>query len=104
MTWKIFTLSIVWFIVSLFWIVFCSVQDKEWWIGQGEIKNICDLMSYIENDDIRDVGVFYSLPIFFPAIYVIIIKRKRDWFVCLTTILISGYWLWQFFLRYQFCL
>ncbi|ELW1647826.1 YjeO family protein [Enterobacter oligotrophicus] len=104
MTWKVFTLSFLWFIASLFWIVFCSVQDKEWWIGQGDIKNICDLMNYIENDDIRDVGIFYSLPVFFPAIYAIVIKRKRYWFLYLITLFISAYWLWQFFIRYQFCL
>ncbi|WP_368543985.1 YjeO family protein [Enterobacter soli] len=104
MTWKVFTLGFLWCITSLFWIVFCSIQDKEWWIGQGEIKNICDLMKYIENDDSRDVRVFFSLPVFFPAIYAILIKRTRYWFVYLITLLISGYWLWQFFIRYQLCL
>lgn len=103
MTWKVFTLSLLWLIASLFWIVFCSVQDKEWWIGQGEIKNICDLMNYIVNDDVRNVGIFYSLPVFFPAMYAIVIRRKRYWLLYRTTLFISGYWLWQFFIRYQLC-
>lgn len=104
MTWKVFTLGLLWGIASLFWIMFCSVQDKEWWIGHGEIKNICDLMLYIANDDTRNVGVFLSLPVFIPAIYAVFLKKKRYWFIYMITFLISGYWLWQFFIRYQLCL
>ncbi|MBV7405974.1 YjeO family protein [Enterobacter sp. ENT03] len=104
MTWKVFTLGLLWFIASIFLTAILSVQDKEWWIGTDGIKNICDLMEYIESDDARDVGIFFSSPIFFPAIYAILIKRKRYWFIYLVTFLISGYWLWQFFIRYQLCL
>ncbi len=104
MTWKVFTLGFLWAITSLFWIVFCSVQDKEWWIGYGDVNNICNLMRSIANDDIRDVGIFFSLPVFFPAIYAIFIKKKQYWFIYIITLLISGYWLWQFFIRYQLCL
>jgi hypothetical protein len=103
MNWKIFSLGSMWLVISLFWIVFCSVQDKEWWIGQGEVHNICDLMRMIENDDARDFGIFFSLPLFFPVVYAVI-KKKRYWFFWLVTLLITGYWLWQFFIRYQLCL
>ena len=103
MNWKVFTLGFIWFWLSIFWIVFCSVQDKEWWIGDGDIKNICDLMNYIENDDARDVGDFFSLPVFFPAIYAILIKKKRYWFIYVVTLAVTGYWLWQFVIRYHWC-
>lgn len=104
MSWKVFTLGFIWFCLSIFWIMFCSVQDKEWWIGQGGIKNICDLMNYIENDDTRETGVFFSIPVFFPAIYAIFFKKKRDLFIYAVTLAITGYWLWQFIIRYQVCL
>ena len=103
MSWKVFCLGFVWLGLSVIWIVFLSTQDKEWWIGQGEIKNICDLIAYIENDDIRDVGMVFSLPVFFPAIYAILIKRKRYWFIYAVTLTVTAYWLWQFVIRYQVC-
>ena len=104
MKYKTYALGVIWIEISLLWILFFSVQDKEWWIGEGGIKNICDLMTYIENDDIRDVGIIFSLPVFFPAIYALIIKKKRHWFIYVATLFITGYWLWQFFIRYQLCL
>lgn len=104
MSWKVFTLGFIWFCLSIFWIMFCSVQDKEWWIGQGGIKNICDLMNYIENDDTRETGLFFSIPVFFPAIYAIFFKKKRYLFIYAVTLAITGYWLWQFIIRYQVCL
>lgn len=104
MSWKVFSLGFIWLGISFLWITLFSTQDKEWWIGEGGIKNICDLMEYIENDDIRDAGVIMTLPIFFPVIYAIFIKRKRYWFLNLVTILVTGFWLWKFFIRYQLCL
>ncbi|WP_235047434.1 DUF2645 family protein [Cronobacter sakazakii] len=75
MKYKLLTLCIIWFGVSVFWVIIFSVQDKEWWIGQGEIKNICDLVYYIEEDDSRNTGIIFSLPVFFPAVYAIFIKK-----------------------------
>lgn len=69
MKYKLLTLCIIWFGVSVFWVIIFSVQDKESWIGQGEIKNICDLVYYIEEDDSRNTGIVFSLPVFFPAVY-----------------------------------
>lgn len=104
MNWKIFVIGLAWLFFSIFWIVIFSTQDKEWWIGEGEIKNICDLMKWIENDDTRDAGIIFTLPLFFPAVYVLLHKKKRYWFIYLITVLIAGFWLWQFFIRYQLCL
>ena len=104
MNYKIYALGIIWFFVALFWIVVFSSQDKEWMIGSGEIKNICDLIYLIEKDDVRDVGIIVTLPLFFPAIYVLIIKKKHHWFIWLITLCLTGYWLWQFIIRYQLCL
>ncbi|ALB49156.1 DUF2645 family protein [Cronobacter sakazakii] len=104
MKYKLLTLCIIWFGVSVFWVIIFSVQDKEWWIGQGEIKNICDLVYYIEEDDSRNTGIIFSLPVFFPAVYAIFIKKNHHWLIWLTTLAIAGYWLWQFFIRYQLCL
>jgi Protein of unknown function (DUF2645). len=104
MNWKVFTLGFLWLIVSVLWIMLWSVQDKEWWTGDGGIKNICDLMAYIENDDNRSVGMILTLPVFLPATYTILIKRQRAWFIYLVTAVVTVYWLWQFMLRYQLCL
>ncbi|MDQ9183716.1 DUF2645 family protein [Cronobacter sakazakii] len=49
-------------------------------------------------------GLFFSLPVFFPAVYAIFIKKNHHWLIWLTTLAIAGYWLWQFFIRYQLCL
>ena len=76
MKYKLLTLCTIWFGVSVFRVIIFSVQDKEWWIGQGEIKNICDLVYYIEEDDSRNTGIIFSLPVFFPAVYAIFIKKK----------------------------
>ncbi|MBB1199144.1 DUF2645 family protein [Enterobacteriaceae bacterium 89] len=104
MSWKKFSLTTLWLIASVCWIMLWSIQDKEWWIRDGGIENICELMAYIENDDIREVGMILTLPVFFPVVYVILIKRKSDWLIYLVTALISAFWLWQFVARYQFCL
>ena len=55
-----------------------SVQDKEWFIDGRGINNICDVMTYLENDDIRPVGVIMTLPLFIPYIYAVIRKRQRS--------------------------
>ncbi len=104
MNYKRIALSVIWLSFSIIAIVLFSAQDKEWWIGEGNIKNICDLMAYIENDDIRDFGMFITLPIFLPAIYLITIKRMSDRLNYLLTISIAAFWLWRFIVRYQLCL
>ncbi|HDK8875592.1 TPA: YjeO family protein, partial [Escherichia coli] len=57
MNWKSFSLNLIWFVISIFWIDFLSVQDKEWFIDGRGINNVCDVMTYLENDDIRPVGI-----------------------------------------------
>ncbi|MDY1037656.1 DUF2645 family protein [Lelliottia sp. CFBP8978] len=104
MTWKVFTLGFIWFCVSILWITFLSVQDKEWLIREGSVKNICDLMKYIETDDVRDVGIVLTIPLIFPAIYTLVCIRKHYWFISFVILLITAFWLWRFFLRYQICL
>ncbi len=104
MSYKIFTLGIIWLCLSIIVTVIFSTQDKEWWIGEENIKNICDLMAYVENDDIRDLGMLSTFPIFLPALYAFLIKKAHHGFLYLITILIAGIWLWRFVFRYQFCL
>lgn len=104
MNWKIFSLGVVWLFASLALIIIFSTQSKEWWIGDDGINNICDLMRYIENDDVRDFGIIITLPVFFPAIYAFFRKGKRYWFTYLVTAIIAGFWLWKFLVRYQLCL
>ncbi|EEH0549057.1 YjeO family protein, partial [Salmonella enterica] len=53
MSWKSFVLNFIWLAISIFWIDMLSVQDKEWFIDGRGINNICDVMTYLENDDIR---------------------------------------------------
>lgn len=68
------------------------------------INNVCDVLMYLEEDDTRDVGVIMTLPLFFPFLWFALWRKKRGWFMYATALAIFGYWLWQFFLRYQFCL
>lgn len=80
-----------------------SVQDKEWFIDGRGINNICDVMTYLENDDIRPVGVIMTLPLFIPYIYVVIWKRQRSLWQYSVIATMVFYWLWRFFIRYQIC-
>ncbi len=93
MSYKIFTLGIIWLCLSIIVTVIFSTQDKEWWIGEENIKNICDLMAYVENDDIRGFGMLITFPIFLPALYAFLIKKAHHGFLYLITILsqASGY-------------
>ena len=75
-------LCCIWFIVAFLWITITSALDK----------------------DTRDVGVIMTLPLFFPFLWFALWRKKRGWFMYATALAIFGYWLWQFFLRYQFCL
>ncbi|HAI3447614.1 MULTISPECIES: YjeO family protein [Escherichia] len=98
-----FILCCIWFFVSVLWILILSTLDKEWMIDGRGINNICDVLEYLENDDTRDVGVIMTLPLFFPFLWFTQWRKKRGWFMYATALAIFGYWLWQFFLRYQFC-
>ncbi|ECC1694614.1 hypothetical protein DPB93_19310 [Salmonella enterica subsp. salamae] len=101
---KMFALCSLWFLIAVPLIWLFSIQDKEWMIGEGEINNICELMRTVENDDTRDVSIIMTLPLFFPFFYAFLYKRKRCWYLYCVTFVMVGFWLWQFFLRYQFCL
>ncbi|WLI75207.1 YjeO family protein [Kosakonia sp. H02] len=104
MRWRGFTLGFVWFWLSILLISLFSMQDKEWFIDGDGIKNICDLITYIESDDIRDVGIVITIPLFFPFIYLLIWKKKHHWFLYLIFLSVFAFWLWRFFLRYKLCL
>ena len=69
MSWKSFTLNFIWGIVSIILIIMFSTQDKEWFIDGRGINNVCDVMNYIEDDDVRSVGIILTLPLFIPFIY-----------------------------------
>ena len=99
-----FVLCCIWFIVAFLWITITSALDKEWMIDGRGINNVCDVLMYLEEDDTRDVGVIMTLPLFFPFLWFALWRKKRGWFMYATALAIFGYWLWQFFLRYQFCL
>jgi hypothetical protein len=43
-----------------------STQDKEWFIDGLGVNNICDLMTYVESDDIRDAGIIFTPRFLFP--------------------------------------
>nr|WP_250880734.1 YjeO family protein [Escherichia coli] len=61
---RMFVLCCIWFVVAIPWILITSTLDKEWMIDEGGVKNICDVLEYLENDDTRDVGVILTLPPF----------------------------------------
>ncbi|EEW0762860.1 YjeO family protein [Escherichia albertii] len=98
-----FILCCIWFFVSVLWILILSTLDKEWMIEERGVKNICDVLEYPENDDTRDIGVIMTLPLFFPFLWFTLRRKKRGWLMYATALTIFSYWLWQFFLRYQFC-
>ena len=102
MKWK-FIVSIVWLLVSFMLITLLSTQDKEWLIDGGEIRNICDLMKSVENDDVRIVAMVITLPLFFPYLYILTTKKKKGCFQYMSMASIVLFWLWRFILRYQFC-
>ena len=54
--------------------------------------------------DIRDAGIIFTLPLFIPYIYVIAYRKPRSFWQLLTVTVLVCFWLWRFFLRYQFCL
>ena len=97
-------LCCIWFIVAFLWITITSALDKEWMIDGRGINNVCDVLMYLEDDDTRDVGVIMTLPLFSLFSGSLCGEKKRGWFMYATALAIFGYWLWQFFLRYQFCL
>ncbi len=99
-----FVLCCIWFIVAFLWITITSALDKEWMIDGRGINNVCDVLMYLEEDDTRDVGVIMTLPLFFPFLWFALWRKNSGWFMYATALAIFGYWLWQFFLRYQFCL
>ncbi len=101
---KAISLNIIWAIVSSVLIMMFSTQDKEWFIDGYGINNICDLMIYIENDDIRDVGVIFTLPLFIPYLYAMVWKKQRSVWQFLVMMMVVLFWLWRFIIRYQLCL
>ncbi len=96
--------GLIWFCFSIVLILLLSVQDKEWLIDGKNIKNICDLKAYVESEDIRDAGIAITIPLFFPFVYLLVWKKQHHGFLYLTLFSIFAFWLWRFFLRYQFCL
>lgn len=104
MRWKSFTLGFVWFWLCILFISLFSAQDKEWMIDGVSIKNICDLRTYIENDDISDVGRIITIPLFLPFVYLLVWKKKHHWFLYLIFLCIIAFWVWRFYLRYRLCL
>ncbi|ENT4821533.1 TPA: YjeO family protein [Citrobacter farmeri] len=103
MTWKMFTLGFIWLWISMIHILLFSTRDKEWMIGSGEINNFCQLTRSILEDDIRDVGVIVTLPLFLPMIYTIFWKKNHHWYLWLLLTGVFAYWLWRFYLRYHWC-
>ncbi|KNC93230.1 YjeO family protein [Trabulsiella odontotermitis] len=103
MSWKRFTLVFIWTLFSVLWILLLTVHDKEWWIGTNNINNFCDLINAVEDDDTRDVGILVTLPLFFPVLYALFIKKKRFALLYIATFAVAGFWLWRFYFRYQWC-
>ncbi|EIS7446149.1 TPA: YjeO family protein [Citrobacter youngae] len=103
MSWKSFTLNFIWGIVSIISIIIFSTQDKEWFIDGRGINDICDVMKYIENDDIRTVGIALTLPLFIPFIYATVWRRQRSIWQYSVIAALLFFWLWRFVIRYQLC-
>ena len=103
MIWKSFVLNIMWVIICVIFITLLSTQDKEWFIDGHEIKNICDVMSSVENDDVRLEGMFYTLTLFTPFLYAIVLKKQRSFWQYTVVVTVAIFWLWRFVFRYQMC-
>ncbi|ENB4780705.1 YjeO family protein, partial [Escherichia coli] len=81
-----FILCCIWFFVSVLWILILSTLDKEWMIEERGVKNICDVLEYLENDDTRDIGVIMTLPLFFPFLWFTLRRKKRGWLMYATAL------------------
>ncbi|WES67992.1 YjeO family protein [Superficieibacter sp. HKU1] len=103
MSWKSFAINMIWLLLCVILITLFSTQDKEWFIDGSDIKNICDVMEYIENDDVRLVGVALTIPLFFPFIYVIIWRKQRSLWQYSVAVVLLVFWLWRFIFRYYLC-
>jgi cbb3-type cytochrome oxidase subunit 3 len=103
MSCKSLTLNAIWIFICFILIVLFSTKDKEWFIDGNAINNICDVMEYIENDDIRSVGIVFTLPLFVPFIYTITWKKQRNIWQYSAMMIVLSFWLWRFIFRYQFC-
>lgn len=77
-----FILCCIWFFVSVLWILILSTLDKEWMIEERGVKNICDVLEYLENDDTRDIGVIMTLPLFSPFSGSLCGEKTRLAYVC----------------------
>ena len=104
MSWKSFVLNFIWFLICIFWIDILSSQDKEWFIDGKGINNICDVMTFIENDDIRPVGGVLTFPLIIPYVYAVLWKKQRTLWQYFVTAAVVLFWSWRFFIRYQLCL
>ncbi|CAK7068002.1 DUF2645 family protein [Saezia sanguinis] len=105
--WKslaIFIVYGVYYLASVFFIYAMSVLDKEWTIGEPEIKTICDVVNYYVIDDISDG----TKPLTFilcvmPLMLVSLLRLKKSPYLSFLSIGIFIFWLWRFYLRFQFC-
>ncbi|MFI7785201.1 membrane protein [Citrobacter amalonaticus] len=104
MNWKAFVLNFIGSVICILLIIMLSTQSKEWFIDGRGIKNICDVMMYIENDDIGATGMIITLPIFIPFLYVIIWKKHRSIWQYFVVLTLLSFWLWRFIIRYHLCL
>lgn len=98
-----FVINIVWALISSGLILVLSTQDKEWFIDGEGINNICDVMKYVENDDVRFGGMLMTLPLFFPYLYVLFKKKREGIFQYVVMASIVFFGLWRFIFRYQLC-
>ena len=99
-----FILCCIWFIVAFLWITITSALDKEWMIDGRGINNVCDVLMFLVGDAPSAAVVLMTLLFFFLVLCFALLIVARVWFMYATALAIFGYWLWQFFLRYQFCL
>ncbi|WP_053115949.1 YjeO family protein [Erwinia iniecta] len=80
-----------------------SYLDYEEMIGEGEIKNVCVVLEALVIDDTRDVMAPVTFLFVLPLIYMATKRKFKSAPINIITVLLLTFWLWRFFLRYQFC-
>ena len=82
-----------------------SELDKEWMIGGGGIRNVCDLVRAISVENDRDVFAPLTGLLLMPLLVLSIrqiVNRRAPWLVLVTLVLIL-YWWWRFWGRLLVC-
>ncbi|QKJ85526.1 hypothetical protein PMPD1_0551 [Paramixta manurensis] len=104
MNWKKFTITTLWFLLSIFMIAYLSYFKEEQYIDGDEVKTLCDAYRIFMVDDIRAFTAPLTLMLLLPFIWLTLRKKHRTLYLIVMTVILFAFWYWRFFGRLQLCL